>query len=401
MRKRNRNHKKWIQIGIILCLLGVAIGISGCVDASELNKRSAPTEQFADVIADTKNIAEIYSDIYQNAFQEKTLGSLEIINKIMIQLGKYGYTAVDMNNEIDMVHPEKVAGFCEKVEKKQNADLTILMVLCNGGFARFDFQSKEGLVSIKEYILSWTGTEQHVELTDDYEAYTWKYTDYGYLIFEKYHPPGYDGASGHTAIRVKPLDEICREYNRKYIQPIGYGHNNMFVTEWNENDFGDLNFYDLYEMWYQEKYRRPVTTDSNMKGDIYEISQKEFEDVIALHIRVDSENLQSKTTFFQDKNTYRYRPRGLYDCYFPTYPELEVIEYSNNEDGTITLTVNAVCEWENNDTAFRHEVVVRPTDKGVQYVSNHILESPDYVEPTWYAQRLSDEEWKKCYDGEQ
>ena len=27
-----------------------------------------------------------------------------------------------------------------------------------------------------------------------------------------------------------------------------------------------------------------------------------------------------------------------------------------------------------------------------------ILHSPDYVEPTWYMERLSDEKWQKCYE---
>lgn len=33
----------------------------------------------------------------------------------------------------------------------------------------------------------------------------------------------------HTALRVLPLDEKCRELNRKYILPVGYKQNNIFL----------------------------------------------------------------------------------------------------------------------------------------------------------------------------
>ena len=52
----------------------------------------------------------------------------------------------------------------------------------------------------------------------------------GYLFMEEYHPPGYDGATGDSGFRVKPLDPKCRELNRHYVLPIGYELNNMLIT---------------------------------------------------------------------------------------------------------------------------------------------------------------------------
>lgn len=40
--------------------------------------------------------------------------------------------------------------------------------------------------------------------------------------------PGFDGPSGYTAVRVEPLDEICREFNRKYLRMVGYDQNNLW-----------------------------------------------------------------------------------------------------------------------------------------------------------------------------
>ena len=60
----------------------------------------------------------------------------------------------------------------------------------------------------------------------------------------------YDGPPGYTAVRVKSLEEECRELNRRYILPIGYGANNMFLTDWKEENFGELDFYDLFQLLY-------------------------------------------------------------------------------------------------------------------------------------------------------
>ena len=58
------------------------------------------------------------------------------------------------------------------------------------------------------------------------------------------------GTSEHTALRVMPLDEKCREWNRKYLLPVGYGQNNLFLCDWTESDYGDLDLYDIFDKFY-------------------------------------------------------------------------------------------------------------------------------------------------------
>ena len=48
----------------------------------------------------------------------------------------------------------------------------------------------------------------------------------------------------------QPLDETYRELSRKYLNPISFERNNMFIVDWSEEDFGDLNFYDMYDILY-------------------------------------------------------------------------------------------------------------------------------------------------------
>ena len=95
--------------------------------------------------------------------------------------------------------------------------------------------------------LYWENGEPEVQYNKAYTVRSWKYTQKGYFFFEEYYPGGYGEPSGQVALRIKPLDEKCREFNRKYCLSPGYGMNNLFLCDWNESDFGALNFYDIYE----------------------------------------------------------------------------------------------------------------------------------------------------------
>ena len=181
----------------------------------------------------------------------------------------------------------------------------------------------------------------------------------------------------HTALRVEPLDETCRELNRQYLLPVGYGGNNLFLTDWSEQDFGNLDFYDVFGRLYPDIYEQPVpfTPDDDLdSGAVYRIPADVFEHVIERHLHIDHEELQRKTAYIPEDQTYEYRPRGFYEVEYPDIPYPEVVSYTENGDGTLTLTVNAVYPEENTSRAYTHKTVVRPLDDGgFQYVSNQII----------------------------
>lgn len=65
----------------------------------------------------------------------------------------------------------------------------------------------------------------------------------------------------------------------------------------------------------------------------------------------------------------------------PRIPEPEVTDYWTNPDGSLTLKVDAVFSWYGTDKAFTHEVTVRDTGTGFEYVSNYVYESDDNIFP--------------------
>ena len=240
-----------------------------------------------------------------------------------------------------------------------------------------------------------------------YPAESWEYTKEGYLLFEgSYYSESYYVLSlseepEHTALRVQPLDEICRELNRMYLLPVGYGGNNLFLTDWSEEDFGNLDLYDLFDRFYGDVYEQPVPfipDDDLDEGAVYRIPAEVFEHVIESHFQIDREELRKKAAYLPEDQTYEYRPRGFYEVEYPEIPYPEVGNYMENSDGTLTLTVNAVYPEENTSRAFTHETVVRPlADGGFAYVSNRIVFPEGGYEPWWHSDRLTEDQWKEVY----
>ncbi len=357
-------------------------------------------------IVNADNIAAIYRDIYEEAVKTNTLGSLETKEHIVVRLGEHGYVAVDSENQVDMAGAEQAVKFCKAVEEKKSDKLTIIVIM-ELGFQKFDLETEDGNVNIVKgyYQYDKNGCLQNKSMVN-YAADLWQYTEEGYIILEGNYFSDENfvltlsDAMEHTVLRVLPLDEKCREWNRKFILPIGYGQNNIFLTDWNEEDFGDLNFYDVFDKFYPILYGQPVPYAANENlgvETIYEIPEEIFENVIMTYFNVERELLRSKTIYQPEKASYEYRPRGFYEAEHSEIPYPEVVNYMENDDGTITLIINAVYPNENTSKSFSHKIVIRPLGENrFQYISNQML-SDDY-DIWWHSKRFTEEEWKEISD---
>ena len=401
--------------GLAVISFLLMLSVSGCSDASP--EEDTVSETVIDIQAipeDSKENAEeiinICIDLYKKAAEENKIADLETIRGIVNCLGENGYPAVDSRNQINMTDPEKVVEFCEKVDAQEEAEITILEVSYLGGFVKYDLHTKDGNVDVVRSYYKYENGDIQREVTGSYQAEYWNYTEEGYLMFsgvwfsEELYVLTLSGAEEHTALRVQPLDETYRELSRKYLRPIGFEQNNMFIVDWSEDDFGALNFYDMYDILYPKVNGQyvPYIADDNLEvSAVYRIPKEEFESVIMKYFNIDSETLQSKTVYYSEDSTYEYKPRGFEEVEYPEYPYSEVVDFTENSDGTITLTANVVFPYAGDSKVYAHEVVVRPLeDGGVQYVSNQIIPSEDNYEETWHTPRLTLEEWEELYGGE-
>ena len=400
---------RFLKSGCLIISIGFLMEISGCKGNTEEPVASESVE-IVDERKIDDNFINIPIDIYVEAAKNNELTDMEIVCKVIKRFGECGYAAVDCENRVDMTQMQSVMDFCDSVENQKEAEVTIIQVSSLGGFSVYHLQTEKGVVHVKRCYYGYKDGIMKSEDEGEYQTDYWRYTDDGYLMFsgtyfsEELYVLTLSSAEEHVAFRILPLDAKCRELNEKYLLPIGYELNNMFLVDWNEDDFGELNFYDMFDLLYPKLHNEkfPYVADDNLGiGAVYHIPKTEFENVIMEYFNIDSETLQSKTVYDSEDSTYEYKPRGFEEVEYPEYPYSEVIGYTENSDGTITLTANVVFPYSGNSKVYAHEVVIRPLEDGrVQYVSNRIIPSEDNSEETWHTPRLTAEEWEELYGGE-
>ena len=146
------------------------LSISGCSDAPP--EENTVSETVIDVQAiqkeseqDADEIINICIDLYEKAAEENKLADLETIRGIVNCLGENGYSAVDSKNQIDMTEPEQVAHFCEMVDEKEEAEISIIEVSYLPGFVEYDLQTKDGNVDVvRSYYKYENGTIQKKDI---------------------------------------------------------------------------------------------------------------------------------------------------------------------------------------------------------------------------------------------
>lgn len=380
----------------MLLLVGVAILLCSCSNKNAVADAERTVIDFS--ISDENQFIVDLDDIYSSCQDMKCKTEEEKLNQtrtIIESMGSKGYIAVDVENQINMANAKNAEMFLSEVAEDRDAGCTILQVMYDKSFVRFDFKSGGNNVMITRRFYVWDNNSFVEKNEEKYKANTWKYTD-GYLFFERYRMGGYDGDSAYTALRVEPLDEKLRVLNRKYIKTIGYDSNNLFTTNWDESDMNKINYYDIYEALYKMKYG--MSSPYSDEGVTYMIEGKLYEKVFQEYLPVSTDVLQHVNVYDVSRQMYQYRTRGMFDhSVTPLVPFPEVVDAEYNADGTITLIVNAVSEKDESGRLFTHKVAIKEKENdGFEYVSNDVL-TMNKEGIYWYRDRLSDKEWQEYY----
>ena len=388
--------KIYKKLYCMLLLVGVAILLCSCSNKNAVADAERTVIDFS--ISDENQFIVDLDDIYSSCQDMKCKTEEEKLNQtrtIIESMGSKGYIAVDVENQINMANAENAEMFLSEVAENRDAGCTILQVMYDKSFVRFDFKSGGNNVMITRRFYVRENNCFVEKNEENYKAYTWKYTD-GYLFFERYRMGGYDGDSAYTALRVEPLDEKLRVLNRKYIKTIGYDSNNLFTTNWDESDMNRINYYDIYESFYKMKYG--VSSPYSDEGVTYMIEGKLYEKVFQEYLPVSTDVLQHVNVYDVSRQMYQYRTRGMFDhSVTPLVPFPEVVDAEYNADGTITLIVNAVSEKDESGRLFTHKVAIKEKENdGFEYVSNDVL-TMNKEGIYWYRDRLSDKEWQEYY----
>ena len=180
---------------------------------------------------------------------------------------------------------------------------------------------------------------------------------------------------GSRLLRVLPMSDECRRYSERYVFELGYQGNNVLCVDWDARELEKLDYNGVYENLYQMQYGEALNFDEYPKG----IPMEDFEKLVMSYFPITEEEIRTYAVLDEENMTYPCISLGCSN-YSPSLFGTSIPEVTNvreNGDGTITLTVNAVCEMILCDEAFiTHELTIREEKGGqFQYMGNRILDN--------------------------
>ena len=222
----------------------------------------------------------------------------------------------------------------------------------------------------------------HIVQIEKIQVYDWNYTDKGWIIWEKALSRNQE-MDMHVFYRILPLDEQCRELGNKCITPVSYFCNNLFLVDWNQNSLENIEFNDLFEFLYTMKYGEKIDEKKYASG----IPKVEFEEVVTTYFDISIETLEIYAQYDDVKGVYPWEAIGPWNRIQQFQPFPEVVNCIANEDGSLTLTVEAVFQEEGTDCSFRHEVTIREEGDKWIYLGNCIEREGAYKIPEYKPRR--------------
>lgn len=298
----------------------------------------------------------------------------------------------------DMPNHEKVEEFCEAAQNGLEGSVGIYVFY--GNLTRVSLYSKDGSVYDTRVTLSWDEDLQPVFSTITYVSCleVFEVTDKGWLFFGGDEDPR--GPFNYKeGFRITPLGDEKRMLCEKYLTPLrDYTGHNILLSDWDTTCLSSVNFNDVFEMLfeYENGYLPGELYTTRYSPDKYvfiAIPATDFEKVIMKYFPVTAEQLREYAVYDPARQVYAWEPLingGV-------SPEWEIVDFTYNNDGSITLTIHAVSEPWGNDKSGVNIVKVMPHDDGTfHYLSNRLEYSDRSAGPPerfpYYWPRVEKEE---------
>ena len=333
-----------------------------------------------------ERIYEIYKETDKGTASNVVLTDeaiLELQKKLM-ETGCPVATSVTYSN---MENYESMDSFLEDCASGKSGSIVIYEIHDDGAIGRMKFIYNGTDMYVVSAGSVWN---ENGKSGISYISYTrlkeWKYTDKGWFCYELCVPEPPEVSEimdGSCLIRVKPMTEEQREMSERCVRGLGYQGQNLLCSNWNAENMSELDYNGMFEYLYGMKYGEKFNPEDYPNG----IPKEEFESLIIEYLPVTKEQIREYAVFDEENQTYYWARLGCFN-YAPTFFGTslpEVVNIKENEDGTITLTVEAVCDMVIcDDAVITHELTVRFAEDGsFQYFGNEILNDgimhiPDY-----------------------
>lgn len=202
-------------------------------------------------------------------------------------------------------------------------------------------------------------------------------------LYYRLYPAGDPHYIDYAYFRLTPPDPDLEALCRQCIQSVGYRFVNLFLCDWEEGHWGELSLPDLFEYLSPLETGQPVdfSVYPAVDGDWVQVPQFQMVAALSPYFQMDEETLAQRCSFRDGCCLWRpIHGNDLTVWELPLYLP-EVTACQPHPDGTKTLQVQVRCpEYKCNDY-FTHEVTIRPTETGFQYVSNRITSGWEHLPP--------------------
>lgn len=339
---------------------------------------------------DSMQIMSGLEHIYRNADKGDSLNVVldnKSICKMIKKIKQQGYSVTVSEDYSNMENYKRFSSFLAKAQKKQKGSGIIYEVHSEGSIGRekFIYDGKDMFLLASN--ASWDDNGKPIITFVSYTRIKkWRYSRKGWFCYElcvPEYPEVTEMVDGSCLIRIKPMSDNKRKLSRKCVRGLAYQGNNILCSNWDQEHMQKIDYNGLYEYLYAMKYKKKFNGKKYPSG----IPKDQFEQLIMEYLPVSREEIEKYASYNEKKKTYDWMRLGCFN-YAPNFfgtsiPEVTKIKHNSN--GTVTLTVDAVCEMVLcNEAVITHELTVKfNKDGSFRYLGNKILnggikEIPEY-----------------------
>ena len=321
---------------------------------------------------DSMQIMSGLEHIYRNADKGDSL-NVVLDNKSICKMIK----KIKQQDYSNMENYKRFSSFLAKAQKKQKGSGVIYEVHSEGSIGRekFIYDGKDMFLLASN--ASWDDNGKPIITFVSYTRIKkWRYSRKGWFCYElcvPEYPEVTEMVDGSCLIRIKPMSDNKRKLSRKCVRGLAYQGNNILCSNWNQEHMQKIDYNGLYEYLYAMKYKKKFNGKKYPSG----IPKDQFEQLIMEYLPVSREEIEKYASYNEKKKTYDWMRLGCFN-YAPNFfgtsiPEVTKIKHNSN--GTVTLTVDAVCEMVLcNEAVITHELTVKfNKDGSFRYLGNKIL----------------------------
>lgn len=386
---------------VLFCLL---LGLSGCTikqtDTQIKDSENSKIDSFTDTETSGKGIRyniEVSKEEHEKLKQDCTFASnqmKEIYQTIDFEQGmtveqadSLAESLAEQQNPVIMTSPRRnmenaseMEDFIDALSKKEAGQITIYTINADATVNLYKFDS-DGAKTLLYHVATFWNDQDELTITNlsCSQVKEWNYTEKGWFVYHLYvpeYPEVTEVYNDTNMFRVKEQPQEYLNLCNQYLEKVSYGGNNLFRCNWSADEWGELDCNSLYDVFYRLKnHMRYQPQDDNGT-----IEQTEFERMLMTYLPISTAELEKEAV--RDESTGAYKWISFYKPDIPVGTSIpEITDIVTNDDGTLTLSVDAVCEMEGNDQIFSHELTVKLTDDGIKFLGNHVMDEmvPEYV----------------------